>query len=196
MPGGRLLMALVTLVCAFTSAIAAPRLVASRPAPALIGWTAFCEQNALECGLDLAEPEIIALDSSTLELIEAVNRHVNRTIAPRRDLDHWGKIEQWDLPRDGEGDCEDYQLLKRKLLVEAGVPRRAMRMTVVIDGTGAGHAVLTVRTDRADLILDNNTDAVLPWHELGYRFIQRESAHAIGWLFLELEPAPLVVAAR
>jgi len=62
------------------------------------------------------------------------------------------------------GDCEDYQLLKRKLLVEAGLPRRAMRMTVVIDDIDEGHALLTVRTDAGDLILDNKVDAVLPWH--------------------------------
>jgi hypothetical protein len=30
-----------------------------------------------------------------------------------------------------------------------------MRMTVVIDGRGDGHAVLMIRTDRGDLILDN-----------------------------------------
>ena len=104
MPGGRLLTALVTLVCALTSAAAAPRLVASDPAPPLPAWTIFCEQHSSECMVDIAEPEIIPLTDNTLEIIEAVNRHVNRSIAPRRDLDHWGKIDQWDLPTDGEGD--------------------------------------------------------------------------------------------
>jgi predicted transglutaminase-like cysteine proteinase len=37
-----------------------------------------------------------------------------------------------NLAEDGFGDCEDYQLLKRHLLAEAGLPRRAMRMTVVV----------------------------------------------------------------
>jgi predicted transglutaminase-like cysteine proteinase len=91
------------------------------------------------------------------------------------------------LPTDGIGDCEDYQLLKRKLLVEAGLPRRAMRMTVVIDDIGEGHAVLTVRTDAGDLILDNKVDAVMSWHEVNYEFIKRESSRLAGWLFLESE---------
>ena len=194
MLGGRLLTALVTLVCAVTSAAATPSLVASDRAPPLPAWTIFCEQHASECMVDVAEPEIILLTNNSLEIIEAVNRNVNRSITPRRDLDHWGKIDQWDLPTDGEGDCEDYQLLKRKLLVEAGLPRRAMRMTVVIDETGQGHAVLTIRTADGDLILDNRADAVLRVHEVAYEFIKRESSHAVEWLFLEQEAAVAVVA--
>jgi predicted transglutaminase-like cysteine proteinase len=87
------------------------------------------------------------------------------------------------------GDCEDYQLMKRKLLIEAGLPRRSLRMTVVIDENGEGHAVLTVRTDRGDLILDNKTDDVLEWFRTNYRYIKRESAEITGWVFLTLEPA-------
>jgi len=193
MPGGRLLTALVTLVCALTSAAAAGRLVASDPAPPLPAWIIFCEQHASECMVDVAKPEIMPMTNNTLQIIEAVNHHVNRSISPRRDLDHWGKIDQWDLPTDGEGDCEDYQLLKRKLLVEAGLPRRAMRMPV-IDETGQGHAVLTIRTADGDLILDNRVDAVLRVHEVAYEFIKRESSHAVEWLFLEREAAVAVVA--
>ena len=106
---------------------------------------------AAQCAVDASEPEVIPLGSETLELIVAVNRYVNRLIAPRRDIDHSGRIDHWDFPADGEGDCEDYQLLKRRMLVEAGLPRRAMRMTVVIDETGEGHAVLTIRTAKGDL---------------------------------------------
>ena len=61
------------------------------------------------------------------------------------------------------GDCEDFQLLKRRMLVERGLSRRAMRMTVVIDELGEGHAVLTVRTDRGDYILDNKTSGGVAW---------------------------------
>jgi hypothetical protein len=35
--------------------------------------------------------------------------------------------------------------------------------------------VLTVRTDRGEYILDNQTDEVLPWFETGYRFVKRQS---------------------
>ena len=58
------------------------------------------------------------------------------------DRDHWGVADRWDYPDDGAGDCEDIQLLKRKLLSAAGLPRRALRMTVVYDEHQTGHAVL------------------------------------------------------
>ncbi len=48
-------------------------------------------------------------------------------------------------------------------------------MTIVRDHQGAGHAVLTLVTDRGDLVLDNQTDAVSPWYETGYRFLMRQS---------------------
>src|SRR5829696_6620995 len=147
--------------------------------------------SAAGCQLN-APSTILSLRSSlsrreTRDLVEAVNHHVNRSLTPMLDENHWGKIDQWDLPRDGYGDCEDYQLLKRKLLVEAGLPRRAMRMTVVIDDIGEGHAVLTILTDAGDFILDNKVDAVLPWHQVKYEFVKRESTRAAEWLFLEHE---------
>ena len=73
-----------------------------------------------------------------------------------------GVPDRWDLAEDGQGDCEDFQLLKRRLLAEAGLPRRAMRMTVVVDDKGEGHAVLMIRTAQGDFVLDNKTSAILP----------------------------------
>ena len=57
-------------------------------------------------------------------------------------------------------------------------------MTVVIDELGEGHAVLMVRTDRGDYILDNKTSAVLPWDQTGYVFVKRESQDAVAWVSL------------
>ena len=80
--------------------------------------------------------------SEIWKTIVDVNERVNDTILPVTDQDHWGVADRWDYPDDGLGDCEDIQLLKRRLLTEAGLPHRALRMTVVIDELGAGHAVL------------------------------------------------------
>ena len=63
------------------------------------------------------------------------------------DLEHWGVVERWNYPDDGYGDCEDYVLLKRRMLMQAGWPREALLITVVRDKKGDGHAVLTVKTD-------------------------------------------------
>ncbi len=113
-----------------------------------------------------------------------MNRRINKSVEAMTDMEHLHVPDRWDLAEDGIGDCEDFQLLKRHLLAEAGLSRRAMRMTVVIDEKGEGHAVLTLITDRGDLILDNKTNAILPWHRTGYIFIKRESQDAVTWVSL------------
>jgi predicted transglutaminase-like cysteine proteinase len=126
----------------------------------------------------------------------SVNRKVNAAIQAVTDQEHWGVPDRWDLPTDGYGDCEDFQLLKRKQLAEAGLPRRAMRMTVVIDEKGEGHAVLMVRTDRGDFVLDNKTNSVLPWHQTGYVYIKREGQNGPAWVSLGGATSPTVTANR
>jgi predicted transglutaminase-like cysteine proteinase len=154
------------------------------PAKPILAWVKFCEQFASECAVDPSEPALVQLTPQTWNLIVSINRRVNGRIKPITDKDHWGLIDRWEFPDDGAGDCEDFQLLKRRMLVERGLPRRAMRMTVVIDELGEGHAVLMVRTDRGDFILDNKTSAVLPWDQTGYIFVKRESQENVAWVSL------------
>jgi predicted transglutaminase-like cysteine proteinase len=159
-------------------------------------WAKFCDQTPAECEVDPSQPEIIALTPRTWGAILATNIRVNSTITPMTDQEHWGEEDRWDYPDDGRGDCEDIQLLKRKQLVEEGLPRRALRMTVVLDEAGAGHAVLMVRTDRGDLILDNKSDIVLPWKQTGYIFIKREGSDGAAWVGLEEQGVSITTAAQ
>jgi predicted transglutaminase-like cysteine proteinase len=150
------------------------------------------------------EPERIVLDQATWSLIEEINDAVNDAIVPLKDIDHWGVEDVWGFPDDGVGDCEDYQLLKRRRLEEAGLPRRAMRMTVVIDDVGEGHAVLSILTDRGDLVLDNKRGhanalpPVLHAFDTGYRYIKREGSvpgpDGGPWVALGPDPSPAAVA--
>ncbi len=159
-------------------------------------WTEFCGRLPAECLIDPDEPEILTLTPATWSLLTSLNLRVNETITPMTDLEHSGVGDRWDYPDDGKGDCEDIQLLKRRLLAQAGLPRRAMRMTVVVDSKDAGHAVLTVRTDRGDLILDNESDTVLPWNRTGYEFIKREGSDGPAWVALGGARTRIVVASR
>jgi predicted transglutaminase-like cysteine proteinase len=147
-------------------------------------WSEFCERSPGECAINPAEPATIKLDERVRQTIVAINQQVNAAVLPREDSDHWGVIDRWDYPDDGYGDCEDYQILKRRLLVEAGLPRRALRMVVVLDELGQGHAVLAARTDQGDFILDNKRDAVLPWHQTGYVYIKSEGDRSLAWVWL------------
>jgi predicted transglutaminase-like cysteine proteinase len=162
----------------------------------ILAWTDFCRSYPNECAFDRAEPARIALNPAVWSTIVSVNRRVNRQIRPVTDQEHWGRPDRWDLAEDGSGDCEDFQLLKRRLLAESGLPRRAMRMTVVIDEKGEGHAVLTLITDRGDYVLDNKTSAVTAWHETGYVFIKREGQDALAWVSLGGASSPVTTANR
>ena len=90
-------------------------------------------------------------------------------------MEHSGAPDSWDYPTDGKGDCEDYALLKRRMLVEAGFPRTALLMAVVKDQHGDGHSVLMARTSHGDFVLDNLVDEIKPWTRTSYRFVKRQS---------------------
>ena len=166
------------------------------PARPVAAWAKFCDRYPAECAVDPSEPAFITLTPEVWRTIVSVNRRVNTRVKPMTDLEHWGVVDRWDFPDDGYGDCEDYQLLKRKLLVENGLPRRALRMTVVIDEQDEGHAVLTVRTDRGDFILDNKRMSVLPWAQTGYVFVKREGQDGMAWVSLNGVASPAATANR
>jgi predicted transglutaminase-like cysteine proteinase len=187
--------ALLGLTLLFSGAAAQAQTLAALPvtstpissvgvAKPLLGWTQFCEKFKSECTVNVSESDTIDLTPQAWKTIVTVNQRVNSSIKAVTDADHFGVVDTWGFPDDGRGDCEDFQLLKRRMLVEAGLPRRAMRMTVVIDELGEGHAVLMVRTNRGDFVLDNKTSSILPWHRTGYVYIKRESQDTIGWVSL------------
>lgn len=169
---------------------------ASGDARAPYAWLDFCKRSPSECRTDAREAESIELNAKIWKTIVATNNGVNREIEAITDEDHWGVVDRWDLPTDGKGDCEDYALLKRKRLAEAGIPRRAMLMTVVIDEENAGHAVLMIRTNRGDFILDNKRNAILPWSQTGYVYVKRESQYRTGWTSLGGAQTPTVASVQ
>jgi predicted transglutaminase-like cysteine proteinase len=174
------ILAVVTISCGAVSAAGAGMLQSTfEPVggPTLVpyGWADFCVRYKGECDTEPLAATDINLTPKTLEMIQKINLWVNSTIIPESDWDHWGVVDQWDYPTDGYGDCEDYALLKRKLLIERGLPRQALLMTVVKDQNGEGHAILTIKTNHGDFILDNLNNEVKPWTQTGYLFIKRQS---------------------
>ena len=140
-----------------------------------IGWIDFCTQNPRECAGAPSQARDVVLTSKAWRDLVQVNTWVNNAIKPMTDLDHWGVVERWSYPDDGYGDCEDYVLLKRRMLLQAGWPREALLITVVRDKKDEGHAVLTVKTDKGDFVLDNQAETVVLWSDTGYRFVKRQS---------------------
>lgn len=167
------------------------------PAQPPYGFVRFCETNPKHCAQQqgVAEARITATPERLIELDE-VNRYVNEAIKPVTDQDYYGVTEYWTIP-DKYGDCEDYALLKRKILIQRGWPASALLLTVVRDEQGDGHAVLTARTSQGDYILDNKVADVRIWGATPYQYVMRQSyVNPRVWVSLEerLVDQPLVMS--
>ena len=162
-----------------------------------IGWVQFCGDEPQECDVPVLAPRLAQLDDRRWKQLLRINRDVNDEVEPVSDLEHWGMLEKWSYPTDGKGDCEDYVLEKRRRLIEAGWPRQSVLVTVVRDRKGDGHAVLTVRTDRGDFVLDNQEIRVKAWTDTGYKFVKRQSeSHPNKWVSLGGPDSGILTANR
>jgi predicted transglutaminase-like cysteine proteinase len=140
------------------------------------GWLQFCSENPVECRPTADEPRDVVLTPDLLQQLFSINSYANDRVKWSSDAELYGKTERWAYPLD-RGDCEDIVLLKRRLLAKAGWPLGTLLITTVEDpGVKNGrHAILTVRTDRGELILDNLTPEILFWYETNYRYLTRQS---------------------
>jgi predicted transglutaminase-like cysteine proteinase len=163
-----------------------------------IGWVEFCVEYDPECKTKPSAARDVVLSGQAWRDLVRINRSVNTNVKPMTDMDHWGVVERWNYPDDGYGDCEDYVLQKRKMLMQAGWPREALLITVVRDKNNDGHAVLTVKSDKGEYVLDNQTDDIVLWSDTGYRFVKRQSQSDPNmWVALgEPRSVPLTATAR
>ncbi len=183
------------LFVAFAAIIAmsTPAMPASQNTPSMvignvtsqpIGHYDFCQRYRSECGptRDLMP---INMTADTWALVNQINLHVNKTIEPATDQDVYGVEEYWAYPVTA-GDCEDFALLKRRILIQRGFSPSNLLMTVVRKPDGEGHAVLTLRTSQGDYILDNLSDDVKLWYQTPYSYIKRQASYNAGrWVTIE-----------
>ncbi|MET3924984.1 transglutaminase-like cysteine peptidase [Devosia sp. 2618] len=147
-----------------------------------VGHAEFCKSRADECRPHSNPVSAVSLDERLWQELINVNAYNNQAIVPVSDMDLYGVEEFWTYPN-GYGDCEDYALAKRRDLINAGWPASTLLMTVVKQTNGEGHAVLVVRTDRGDLVLDNQVGSIELWSNTPYKFIKRQSqADAGKWV--------------
>jgi predicted transglutaminase-like cysteine proteinase len=150
-----------------------------------IGFVEFCQRNAEACDQAPASKRKLAMTEEKWLLVRMVNAFVNGAIAPITDETLYGTPEYWTIPADA-GDCEDLVLLKKKILQQKGIPAEAMRITVVLDEQGEGHAVLSLVTARGDFILDNRRNDIRNWSATNYTMLKRQSAQdPRKWVSLE-----------
>jgi predicted transglutaminase-like cysteine proteinase len=167
------------------------------PVMSPIGHFEFCKKWRDECAR-IAEPSgPEALSEAAWAAVRQINDRINSEIIPKTDLELFGKDELWTFPEIA-GDCEDYALLKRRILIEEqGFSPSNVLLTVVKRRNGEGHAILTLRTTEGDFVLDNLHPAVRPWDAAkGYKFIKRQSSeNAAAWVSIGVPgPAPVLSA--
>lgn len=157
-----------------------------------IGHYEFCKQYSDECGPTGKDTGPLKLTQENWKTILNVNYTANTEFVPMTDMEIYGVEEQWTYP-EVAADCEDYVLVKRKRLIEAGISASNLLITVVLQPNGEGHAVLTVRTDRGDFVLDNMRNKVLLWSDTEYTFLKRQSSKNAGqWVKIEDDRTPIV----
>ncbi|AYD01317.1 transglutaminase-like cysteine peptidase [Neorhizobium sp. NCHU2750] len=181
------------MTAAIAIAAAAPSLAAPAGAMRIIGKASqpighyeFCQTYVSECQpLPGGDKGPLSLTEDKWRALLDVNYTVNTTITPMTDMELYGVEERWAYPTTA-GDCEDFVLLKRKMLMQKGFDASDLLITVVLQPSGEGHAVLTVRTDRGDYILDNMRNKVLLWTDTEYTYLKRQDAADPGrWVKLQ-----------
>lgn len=149
------------------------------------GYHEFCKHHRDECQIKTRGDARVHLTAGRWNDLVAVNSAVNRAITPVTDEELFGREEVWVYPST-KGDCEDFVLLKRRELIKRGWPIGSLLVTVARQKNGDGHAVLTVLTDRGDLVLDNLEEQVKMWSQTEYYYVKRQSEFDTGrWVAID-----------
>lgn len=157
--------------------------IQGKPVPPPAGFVAFCVREPSQCASGPPQAPI-RLDAQTWTMLETVNDRVNNATVRKTDKDNHGIHEHWAIIRNSHGDCDDMAVTKRALLYKDGLPLFDLRLAVVLTPRDQRHAVLTVITDRGDLVLDSLNSAILPWQDTSYTWVARQDGSALGWVAL------------
>lgn len=165
-------LAIAAIAALAVTATITPATAGSARAP--LGYQLMCLKTPQECkGGGAAK---VKVTTDVMATLKRVNSHVNRTMKPRND----SGPDIWTVGS-SVGDCEDYVLNKRRALIKAGIPASSLRIAYVKTRKGEGHAILVVKTNGKDLVLDNLTATIKPLSQTGYRIISMSGADPRKW---------------
>ena len=151
----------------------------------------FCLRYPADCKSDPTQTTTVELTAETLETMQRVNRDVNASIMPVAKSNPVAE-GGWTISP-VSGDCNDYAVTKRHELMQSGFPANAVRLAVVKTPSGIGHLVLVVSTNKGNLVLDNLTEMVMPWHLTKYQWLKIQSSSDARFWF-EIKPRALVLS--
>ena len=141
-------------------------------------------------GLDGSAPDYLRIDMNgrTAALVRQANDDVNRIMRGATDEQIYHVADYWNAPpleRGVRGDCEDFALEKRRLLIENGIPAAALSIAIVKTRNGEDHAVLIVSALQGDYVLDNLQFDVRQWRKTDYTWVSRQGpGDDLAWVSL------------
>jgi len=162
----------IFLVCLILALGSAPAMAGTKKAP--LGFQLMCLKMPEQCRG--GGKSTIAMTPDLMAALKTVNSGVNRAIRPRNDKG----ADVWTVNAKS-GDCEDYVLTKRAKLVNMGVPPSALRIAYVKTRSGIGHAILVVKTNKGDYVLDNLTGSIKLLSQTGHRVVSMSGADPKKW---------------
>lgn len=120
------------------------------------------------------------------KIVKKIQRKVNKDITYRTDAESYPKLdipEYWEIIRGrGYGDCDDYALSKRALLIESFPENKNdFRLATCWCENKEYHAVLVVDTVAGSFVLDNRHAKIQPYKRLGYKWHKIQSKDGNGW---------------
>lgn len=142
-----------------------------------LSFTLFCTQYPEDCQ-EQRDRRITDFRSRRQRWRELnqINLSVNSVIAAESLLASRNDYDWQIFPSDGN--CGDYAVTKRHLLLRSGWPSSSLLLAeVVVRATGEHHLVLLVREGRAIFVLDNLSGVIIQSNEAldKYVFLRTES---------------------
>lgn len=128
-----------------------------------------CAQSASNCNSAMLKRwrEIVVAAQSLPhdQRLKSINASFN--VWPYKlDMEIYGVREYWATPKEfiiRSGDCEDYSIAKYYALRNLGFSEEILRVVALKDTIrNMGHAVMVAYVDNEILVLDNNSELVLP----------------------------------
>lgn len=117
------------------------------------GHTHFCLRYPADCDQTPGRTLSSIPQASRWRQLNLIHTWINATISPR-DADP-GEFDTWSL-FPAEGNCNDYAVTKRHILLQAGWPSSSLLLAeVTLVATGEHHLILIVRGIGGDWVLDN-----------------------------------------
>lgn len=133
-------------------------------------------------------------DAELRDLATFTNQAVNDMVTSKRDIDLYGISDYWTIPYNGFGDCEDYAMLKKLMLLQRGVdPERLFMVVARLPSSNEYHAVLAIRLEDGDYIMDNLTNEFLHWRDTNLEIHSKQiTSEKRNWYYADERTSPIV----